>query len=197
MLPSKDNLLCSLKQNLNNRIWEGKMEFAIRVTDYCNLNCQYCYARVSNPKNMRVETLDRALGEVAGLSDEPVTISWTGGEPLTMGHTFFESIARTQARLGAARFTNILQSNLILLNARHVRFLSEHGFQVRTSLDLPPENHDTLRRDGDFARALASVKLLKSANVPVNINTVVTGRNIDLVFVNSDTNEEIQRVRVD
>ncbi|OGF37700.1 hypothetical protein A2482_01855 [Candidatus Falkowbacteria bacterium RIFOXYC2_FULL_48_21] len=155
------------------------MEFAIRVTDHCNLNCQYCYARVAKPKNMSVETLDRALTEVAGLSEEPVTISWTGGEPLTMGHEFFESIARIQSRLGSNRFTNILQSNLILLDAHYMRFLIEQGFQVRTSLDLPPENHDALRRAGDFARALCSVVALKSAGVPVNVNTVVTGRNID------------------
>lgn len=154
------------------------MEFAIRVTDRCNLSCAYCYARVANPKDMDTETLRRVLSEVASLSAEPVTISWTGGEPLLLGHDFFETIAQVQKELGADRFINILQSNLILLDSWYAEFLANHGFQVRTSLDLPPENHDALRRPGDFQRSLKSVAQLQALGVAVNVNTVVTDRNV-------------------
>lgn len=155
------------------------MEFAIRITDRCNLSCRYCYARVAQPKDMDVETLAQALNQVAGLSDKPVVISWTGGEPLMLGHDFFKAIVSIQSKLGAARFINILQSNLLLLDERFINLFALHGFMIRTSLDLPPENHDILRRDGDFTRALRSVKELKAAGVTVNVNTVVTGRNIN------------------
>jgi uncharacterized protein len=155
------------------------MEFAIRVTDRCNLNCAYCYARVANPKDMSLATLEHVLTEIVALSDDPVTISWTGGEPLLMGHEFFTALINFQAFHGADRFINIIQSNLTLLDDWFVQFFAENHFQVRTSLDLPPENHDALRRSGDFQRSLNSIARLQLAGVAINVNTVLTGHNID------------------
>jgi uncharacterized protein len=127
---------------------------------------------------MDTETLERVLRQVLQLSKGPVVISWTGGEPLTRGHGFFSKIESVQRELGAANFTNILQSNLILLDDWFVQFLARNNFQVRTSLDLPREYHDQLRREGDFERSVKSVELLRSAGVFVNVNTVVTEKNI-------------------
>ena len=153
-------------------------EFAVRPTDFCNLNCAYCYARVDDPKEMNLQTLKRVLSEIATFSPDPATISWTGGEPLTMGHKFFEQIAKIQTELGAGRFINILQSNLLLLDDWYVDFLADHNFQVRTSLDLPRELHDVMRRDNNFEGTLRKIAALENARVPLNINTVVTERNI-------------------
>jgi len=154
------------------------MEYAIRITDYCNLNCAYCYARTENPQKMSLETLTRVLNEVAASCEGQITLSWTGGEPTTMGHDFFKSIEDILSTLNPERFVNILQSNLILLDDWYVDFLKNNNFQVRTSLDLPPTNHDNLRKDGDFARSIKSIEMLRNAGVPININTVITERNI-------------------
>jgi uncharacterized protein len=96
-----------------------------------------------------------------------------------MGHDFFKSIEDILSTLNPKRFVNILQSNLILLDDWYVDFLKNNNFQVRTSLDLPPTNHDILRKDGDFERSIKSIEMLRKANVPININTVVTEKNIN------------------
>lgn len=161
-------------------------EFAVRATDRCNLNCAYCYAKVEHPKDMSLDTLDRVLSQIAEFSDGQAVISWTGGEPLIMGHGFFERIAETQARLGADKFVNILQSNLTLLDEWYVEFLAKYGFQVRTSLDLPRYIHNEMRRrEHNFASTLEKIAMLQSAGIPLNVNTVVTNRNIlaaDIIF---------------
>ncbi len=155
------------------------MEFAIRVTDRCNLCCAYCYARVNNPKDMTVEVLSRVLEEVVKFAGDSITISWTGGEPLILGHKFFSCLESVLAKLGTDKFTNILQSNLILLDDWFVNFLARNAFFVRTSLDLPPENHELLRRSGNFVKTLRSIEKLKAAGVPVNVNTVITEHNVN------------------
>ncbi len=154
------------------------IEFAVRVTDRCNLNCAYCYARTADPGHMSLETMTKVLTEAASLTDGQIIISWTGGEPLLMGLEFFGAAMAVQTALGRERFTNIVQSNLILLNEGYTGFFADNGFSVRTSLDLPPDNHEALRLDGDFARSMASIARLKKAGVPINVNTVVTGRNV-------------------
>jgi len=155
------------------------MSFAVRPTDRCNLNCDYCYARVADPKDMSPETLRLVLQRIADSYPGHVTISWTGGEPLLMGPDFFQLIAELQAELPQVQFTNILQTNLTLLQDWVIAFLSTHKWQVRTSLDLPPANHDELRIKGNFNATMMRIRRLQEAGVPVNINTVVTSKNVD------------------
>ncbi len=154
------------------------MNFAIRVTDNCNLNCDYCYAKVKNPKDMSIETLENVLNKIADFCTGDVTISWTGGEPLFLEKVFFEKIIETQKKIKNINFTNIIQTNLTLLNEGFIRFFSENNFQIRTSLDLPPQHHDSLRIKNNFAETLERIRKLQEANVKVNINTVITSRNV-------------------
>lgn len=161
-------------------------EFAVRATDRCNLNCVYCYAKVEHPEDMKLDTLDRVLSQIADFSEGQAVISWTGGEPLIMGHKFFEHIAKIQTKFGADKFINILQSNLTLLDEEYVEFLAKHSFQVRTSLDLPQYIHNGMRRrEHNFANTLEKIAMLQFAGIPLNVNTVVTNQNIlaaDIIF---------------
>ena len=154
------------------------MNYAIRGTDRCNLDCDYCYARVPNPQDMSLETLRLVLTEIAQNSSGKITISWTGGEPTLLGRKFFETIMEVQRDFPNIEFTNILQTNLTLLDDWFINFLAVNDWQVRTSLDLPAEHHDLLRIRGNFARTLAKIKRLQAVGIPVNINTVITNRNV-------------------
>jgi len=155
------------------------MEFAIRVTDNCNLNCDYCYAKVDKPVNMSIKTLEKVLKRIINYCSGNVTISWTGGEPLILEKDFFEKIVEIQKKSKKITFINILQTNLVYLDDWFINFLSKNKFQVRTSLDLPPEYHDKLRIKNNFDQTLKKIKQLQAANVQVNINTVITNLNVD------------------
>lgn len=54
----------------------------IRVTDYCNLKCPYCYANDSTHTNdMSCEQMIEVVDKCA--ANGILCITWTGGEPLT------------------------------------------------------------------------------------------------------------------
>jgi uncharacterized protein len=129
---------------------------------------------------MSLATLVRILEQMADYNAGETVISWTGGEPLLMGRAFFELVLATQRRLGK-KFTNILQTNAILLDKNWIEFLLANNFQVRTSLDFPPELHDEMRQAGNFSATLEKIKLMVATGLPVNVNTVITNRNIDKV----------------
>jgi len=154
------------------------MNFAIRTTDYCNLDCDYCYAKTDDPKYMSNETVEKVLYQIAEFCDGDVTISWTGGEPLLQSMSYFVTIVKTQKKITNINFTNIIQTNLTLMSEDRMTYFADHNFQIRTSLDLPSQNHDSLRVVNNFRDTMETIKKLQKAGMAVNVNTVVTNRNI-------------------
>lgn len=159
------------------------MNYAVRTTDFCNLDCDYCYAKTDDPNKMSVMTLCKVFERIVEQSeldgDRDITINWTGGEPFLQGVAFFELIIKTQELFPHLTFHNVIQTNLTLLDDEFVEFFEENEFKLRTSLDLPPQNHDALRIDNNFQDTLDKIEKLQKAGVSVNINTVVTSKNID------------------
>ena len=45
------------------------MNYAVRITDYCNLNCDYCYAKTDAPKRMSEHTLRRVMNSIVELAE--------------------------------------------------------------------------------------------------------------------------------
>lgn len=164
------------------------MNYAVRVTDFCNLNCEYCYATTDTPHNMDFRTLHNVMDRICEYAetdgDKNITINWTGGEPLLQGVEFFQEIVDIQNSLKDYTFENVIQTNLTLFDMYFLIFFSENNFKLRTSLDLPSEIHnerrmkDRKRVDG-FENILAKIRILQNNGIPINVNTVVTSQNID------------------
>lgn len=155
------------------------MNYAVRITDYCNLDCDYCYAKTDNPNEMSLGTLIMTMGRICQTDNTDITINWTGGEPILRGIEFFREIIMLQKMRSHITFHNVVQTNLTLLDDEFIQFFAENNFQVRTSLDLPQQNHDTLRIDNNFNETMEKIQKLQKASVEINVNTVVTNQNID------------------
>ncbi len=164
--------------------WCHRMNYTIRVTDHCNLNCKYCYAKTDDPHTMSIATLRKVLTNII-LHEDPkhvsdITIHWTGGEPLLQDIGFFREIVEVQKVFFTdVKWTNIVATNLTLLTEEFIKFFFENNFQLRTSLDLPQQNHDDMRTDNNFFETLAKIHVLQASGIAININTVVTSQNID------------------
>ncbi len=158
------------------------MNYAVRTTDLCNLDCEYCYAKTDDPHSMNMATLRKVLTNII-LHEDPakvsdITINWTGGEPMLQGIEFFKEIIEIQSVFTDINWTNVIQTNLTLLNTDWSNFLADNNFQVRTSLDLPRHNHAARRSDNNFNETMFRIRLLQDAGVSVNVNTVITSQNI-------------------
>jgi molybdenum cofactor biosynthesis enzyme MoaA len=139
----------------------------------CNLTCTHCFISCS-PHNhthsmLDLATVRRHLAEAVerGVRE----YYFTGGEPL-MNREIFEILEAT-LEVGPA---TVLTNGLLLDPKRCARLRtlsdgSEYSLDVRVSLDgWGPEDHDRIRGDGTFRRAVEGIRNLWRAG----LNPVVT-----------------------
>jgi radical SAM protein len=151
-------------------IWE--------VTRVCDLACCYCRASAHGESNMpELTTLEgkRLLDDIAELN--PPIFIFTGRDPLTRPDIY--ELVDYAAKKGlhpaiATGATPLLNSDS-LLSLRHA------GLR-RLALDLngpTPALHDSMDGvTGSFARTLNAITCANAIDLPVQINTTVSRRNI-------------------
>ncbi len=139
------------------------------ITDRCNLRCQHCYQEGYSDEGPdfaqmlgildQYEILLAALGN--GNRRIPGQINITGGEPFVRKDFLHLLREIRRRRIPFAILSNgsfIDQATASFLKALAPRFiqLSLEGTQIR---------HDTIRGDGDYARVLDSLRILKESGI--------------------------------
>jgi uncharacterized protein len=166
--------------------------FAKPVGAVCNLSCSYCY--YLGKKNlypsgdhfiMADDLLETYIVQhIKATTDNIITFSWHGGEPLMAGINFFRKVVIFQNKHKPAGSTicNGIQTNGTLLNDEWCRFLKKEGFTVGISIDGPGEFHNNNRRTRDDGKTLPAVlrgyKLLQKHGIIPEILCVVTAENV-------------------
>lgn len=153
----------------------------------CNLRCGYCFYldRSSLYPETRVHRMSDAVLERLVRSylatEQPVhAFVWQGGEPLLMGHRFFDRIADLQMAFGrrGSCVSNAVQTNGVLLDDRYARQFRACRFLTGVSLDGPAGLHDSMRRDcggaGSHGRVLAGIEALRRCGAEFNVLTLVS-----------------------
>jgi uncharacterized protein len=158
----------------------------------CNLDCQYCYYRnksrlYPDDASFRMtESLleDYIVQHFQAASGSEVHFSWHGGEPTTLGVSFFQKAVELQLKHKPAgwRVRNGIQTNGILLDEEWCRFLAEENFSVGLSVDGPAELHDAYRKTHGGkptqAQTMRAYRLLRKMNIPTDILCVVHNLNV-------------------
>jgi uncharacterized protein len=160
-----------------------------KVASRCNLNCTYCYefnladqSWRDSPKLMSAETFEILLKRMkrhCEMSGQPsVNFSFHGGEPTLIGPTrFVAMVRRAQEVLKDVRVKISLQTNGTLLNAAWASALKENEVNLGISLDGPKLINDALRVDrrgrGSYDRVLRGINVLRDADVPFGLLTVI------------------------
>ncbi len=166
--------------------------FAKSVGSVCNLNCSYCY--YLDKKNlypdldhflMTDEILENyIIQHIEASTEDLITFSWHGGEPLLAGIWFYEKVLTFQKKNVPAGSTivNGIQTNGTLLNDKWCRFLADEKFVVGISIDGPDNLHNINRKTRDnhstFTSVIKGYKLLKSYGVLPEILCVVNSENV-------------------
>jgi uncharacterized protein len=113
-----------------------------------------------------------------------ITFSWHGGEPLLAGIGFYRKVLALQRRYQPADsvIVNGIQTNGTLLDDDWSRFLAAEKFIVGISIDGPGEMHNNHRRTrGDrttLKLVLEGYNLLKKYGVTPEILCVVSSENV-------------------
>ena len=151
----------------------------LRITERCNLSCDYCYATCSGCKvqDMSAENAIRAV-ELCCPESGGLRIQFTGGEPLL-------NIGVMEAVFAFGKATNrkltlAVQTNGVLLTENHCRKLAAMKCAVGVSLD-GLQDANSLRHFSDgtpaFAHTVEGIRNLGKFGIRCNLTTVVTSQN--------------------
>jgi len=141
----------------------------VHLTDRCTLRCKHCFIGPQTGTDLPFAAIARLADEFTALQGLRFIVS--GGEPLMHRHFW-----KLNERLPAYPFRSILLTNGTLLDREAARALRFHEVQV--SLDGPREAHDLLRGTGSFRRAIAALRHLAEAGVPISVASVVFSGNV-------------------
>ncbi len=133
---------------------------------------------------MAENVLERLIRSYLDSAQPVYSFVWQGGEPLLMGHPFFERVTDLQmayARRGA-EVSNAVQTNGMLLDDRLARHFRACRFLTGVSLDGPKRLHDAARLDaaghGSHEAVVKGVECLRRNHAEFNILTLVSKHNV-------------------
>jgi uncharacterized protein len=166
--------------------------FVKPVGSLCNLSCTYCY--YLGKKNlypdkgnflMDDEILEKYIKQhIQASTEDVITFSWHGGEPLLAGIGFFRKVVKLQQRYKpkGSVIVNGIQTNGTLIDDEWCRFIAAEKFIVGISIDGPGDLHNNHRRSGGEGTTLKivlnSYELLKKNGVIPEILCVVSSENV-------------------
>ena len=171
--------------------------FAKPVGSTCNLNCLYCYylgKKSLYPDTDHFQMTDDILEKylmqhIQASTEDIISFSWHGGEPLLAGIDFYRKALRLQSahKPSGKTILNGIQTNGTLINEEWCRFIGKEGFIIGISIDGPAEFHNTFRRtkDGDktWQQVYMGYQLLKQHGVIPEILCVVNSENVKYPLV--------------
>lgn len=156
----------------------------------CNLNCKYCnfQSKFQNSVNSLRESkfsawkwlplLIRQVNDLPGL--QTVVFTWHGGEPLLLPKLFFEKAVHWQKHyLNRIQWSNVIQSNGLLLDGDYIDFLTGLGINIGVSIDGPEYEHNQFRftSPDTLNRVMNNIALLRKKEVPYSLFLVVHEKN--------------------
>ncbi len=169
-----DKILPLKKYFERSDIISAPIRVYFEITRKCNLHCEHCFA--SAGKN-QIDGLPNK--ELIKLIDEfaesgVLELRITGGEP-TQREGWHNILKRARDQgISVSLNTNGVYDNL---EDTISKFLELDLNQVTVSIDGLESTHDSIRGIGSYDQMIKSVELMKSKNIPLRFNTVITRRN--------------------
>lgn len=192
----------ALDKRIRNFLAGGKLPFSDKApekysvgyepTIRCNLKCKMCYQ--GQTRSLRINELaaSESVKVFSKLKGRVKEVKMVGGEPFAR-NDIFELISfwdKEGERI-------ILQTNLTLLGEKGAGKLKNYRniSDILTSLDGPPEVHDSVRGvSGSFAKLKESIMGLKKhrPDIPITIfATMLLNDDFDNLFKLVDTVKEL------
>lgn len=142
------------------------------LANYCNLNCDYCYAK----DNFDTEKMSWDIAKQGlELLDEKATLILAGGEPLL---NFF-LVEKIYTHLKERDFKGkiAIQTNGTLITDDIAYKLSKMDIKIGISLDGMFDVNESSR--GETKKVIDGIRKLEKYSKDVSINCVLTGENIN------------------
>lgn len=145
----------------------------------CPAKCSYCFGPHVGRTTMDRQVVEAVVRwQTASGFDEPLELTFHGGEPLVPGMSFYR-MALPILKQGLAprgvRFS--IQSNLWLLTDELCGLFHEYGVSIGTSLDGYEQINDGQRGRGYFARTMKGMERARRHGLPIGTIATFTRRS--------------------
>lgn len=143
----------------------------IHITLRCNLKCVHCYVGEKKNLDLPLTVIKKFIPEFYNMQGLRVLLS--GGEPLM--HPQFKELLKF---IGQFPIRIMLLTNGTLMKPELVEYIKEYVHEVQISID-GIESHNEFRADKNaFSKAIGAIKMLKKAEVPIEVATMIHNKNL-------------------
>jgi len=156
--------------------------FIIKISNDCNLKCDYCYARKSK-KELSEETLAHIANLIVKWVKKKdlkrVKIGFLGGEPFLFAEKIEFFISKLNSLMNGRNdaISIAIQTNGTLLTKEKIRWIKKRKITIGISLDGPKEINDIARKfpngNGSYNIIRENIQNLIKAGIEPRIITVI------------------------
>ena len=168
---------------------EMNMTIIAKVTNLCNIDCQYCYDRpfreaLGHNKIISFDKVDRMV-ELASKYAREITLIWHGGEPTLAGVDFYKKIYdEILPKYPYASFVTDIQTNGTLIDEKWVELAKKYDIGVGSSYNATNEDlrHTTEdnalgSRKHNIHSTFENIKNAEKLGLPIGVIDVITKEN--------------------
>lgn len=140
----------------------------LKLTNKCNFDCSYCYLKMDGNRERLIDsseyisfdTCRRALDfMMRNFPDEPIRVSYYGGEPLLAWKTLRDIIDYGNSFDEKKRIFHSMTTNGSLLGKHEIDYLEQNSVHVNLSIDDVNDRPDIFETIGMFNKTLLTVRV--------------------------------------
>ncbi|RAP50193.1 MAG: putative peptide-modifying radical SAM enzyme, partial [Methanosphaera sp. rholeuAM74] len=114
------------------------MHVMIIPTMGCPANCTYCWSSETTSLVMTQETMDDTIEWLKDFRQEPITITFHGGEPLLAGYSYYQhALKEISTKLSHLYPAYAIQTNLWKMDDKLAQLFKQYDIPIGSSLDGP------------------------------------------------------------
>lgn len=164
------------------------MNYTIYLTDYCNMDCKYCYEKNMHVKNqIDIQFVKNIIDMEIKNKTKQCIITFFGGEPLLKKELIYEISDYINSKKCKTKFLYNITTNATLIDDDFINFVKNNFFiSISISIDGAGETQNKNRilknHSGSYEMVKKNIiKLLKVTNIPVAV-PVITKNNEKNLF---------------
>ncbi|MBP1928444.1 uncharacterized protein J2741_000991 [Methanolinea mesophila] len=145
----------------------------------CPSRCHYCWSSEEGSPVMSIDTVKEVVEWLKDFRNEPVTITFHGGEPLLAGPEFYrEALPLLSNGLAHMKPSFAMQTNLWRMTPELARILAEYHVPLGSSIDGPEEINDVQRGDGYFEKTMKGYRVATKNGLEVRFICTFTSYSV-------------------
>ncbi len=145
----------------------------------CPSRCSYCWSSEEGSPIMTIETVKETIAWLKNFRNDPVTITFHGGEPLLAGPEFYrQALPLISEGLSNMKPSFAMQTNLWRMTPEIADILAVYNVPLGSSIDGPKEINDSQRGTGYFDKTMNGYRIAREHGVEVRFICTFTRTSV-------------------